>query len=78
VVAGDTDLRRGQPGHEIARGRVLAAAGALGEIARVDQNIRLGRENVGDDGLGDGRLIAAEVDVGDVGERFHGDIKRKT
>jgi len=71
VVAGDADLRAGELGHEVAGGGVLAAAAALGEVAGVDQDVGLGGEDVGDDSFGDGGLIAAEVDVGDVGESAH-------
>ena len=71
VIAGDADLRAGKFDHEVAGGGILAAAAALGEVAGVDDDVGFGGEDVGDDGLRDCGLVAAEVNVGDVGESLH-------
>jgi hypothetical protein len=72
VVAGDDEAGNGrQFGEEVAGGAELLLFGALGEVAGDDDQVRLGRAQ-GVQQAGNGvRILAAKVEVGDVGEFFY-------
>ena len=71
VVAGHHQHRRGEPVQERARGLELAAPGALGEVAADHDQVGAGGGQVLEHGLHHPRVLAAEVQVGDVGDGPH-------
>jgi hypothetical protein len=74
VIAGDGELwDGGADAIEVGAGsEELALAGALGEVAAVDDQGRLEVVEVVEEPVGDGGLLGAEVEVGDVGDDGHG------
>src|SRR5205814_5498599 len=70
MVPRDANLRRWKFDHEIPRRRKLPPFRPLREIATVHNDIRPRRDDVPDHRLGHRGLIAAEMNVGDVGEGF--------
>ena len=70
MIPRHANLRRWQFGHEIASRGVLPPSGPLREVTGIDKNIRPGRNDVRNNRFSNGRLIPAEVNVGDVGEDF--------
>ncbi len=72
VVAGNDEARDGgEVCEKIAGDTELLLFGALGEVAGDDDQVRLGRAQ-GVQQAGNGvRILAAKVEVGDVGEFFY-------
>ena len=71
MVAGDGELWEGELGHEVSGGGELGAAGALGEVAAGDYEVGLEGVEIFEEAFGDVGLVAAEVEVRDVGDGGH-------
>jgi hypothetical protein len=71
MVAGHGEHRRAQPTKEVPRGRELALAGALREVAAHHDQVGGRRLEVLPQRGHDRRVLPAEVKVGDVGDGPH-------
>lgn len=75
VIAGDDELRGGKLLEEVGGLAVLANAGALGEVARADKHVEFMGVKIGEQGLGDCVIHAAEMQVRNVGDGAHENLQ---